>query len=90
MNTAGRLRAISINLSANSPVRYVLDDGTVLDIVETQVVPDVIVSGEEAKRVGPDTLVVCLRPRAKPEQVNGTHDPAVPGKVLKLKSGPGY
>jgi hypothetical protein len=90
MNTAGRLRGMTVNLSSNSPIRYVLEDGTVLDLVETRVIPDIIVSDEGTKRVGPDTLVVCLRPRVAPEKVNGTHEPAA-GKVVKIpRTGSGF
>jgi hypothetical protein len=92
MNTAGRLRGMTVNLSSNSPIKYVLEDGAVLDIVETQVVPDIVVTDEGTKRVGPDTLVVCLRVRAKPEQVNGTHENVVPvAKVVKIpRTGSGW
>lgn len=96
MNTAGRLRGMTVNLSSNSPIKYVLEDGAVLDIVETQVVPDIVVTDEGTKRVGPDTLVVCLRVRAKPEQVNGsygvTHENVVPvAKVIKIpRTGSGW
>ncbi len=92
MNTAGRLRSVTVFLSANSPIKYVLEDGTVLDIARTDVIPDTIQTDEGQKRVGPDTLVVVLRPRPDPAAVNGTHESEVPvGKAIKIpKTGSGW
>lgn len=91
MNTAGRLRGMTVNLSSNSPIKYVLEDGTVMDLVGTEVIPDTMTTDEGTKRVGPDTLVVCLRPRPDPSRVNGSHPEPAAGKVIKMpKSGSGW
>jgi hypothetical protein len=90
MNTAGRLRGMTVNLSSNSPIKYVLEDGTVLDLVGTEVIPDFLVTDEGTKRIGADTLVVCLRPRPDPNKVNGSHPEPAVGKVIKITSGSGW
>jgi hypothetical protein len=89
--TAAQMRALTTNLGSQSPVKFVLEDGTVLDLVEQQVVPDVVPDANgKAKFNGPPELVLYLRPRPRPEQVNGSHSDSPSGKTLKLKSGPGY
>jgi hypothetical protein len=89
--TAAQLRALTTNLGSRSPVKFVLEDGTVLDLVEQQVVPDVVPDANgKAKFNGPPELVLCLRPRPKPEQVNGTHGNSPTEKPIRLPKGSGF
>lgn len=89
--TAAVMRGLTINLSAVSPIVFCLEDGTVLTIVEQQVVHDVA-KGEDdkLKQVGPPTLIFALRPAPPPAvpepSMNGdaTH---LPQPVPEKKAG---
>lgn len=85
------MRAMTINLSANSPIVYCLEDGTVLQVVETHTVPDVEVNDDgKTVTLGPPRLVIALRPTPRPDtpepSVNGApHSPPEP--VPEKKAG---
>lgn len=88
--TAAELRGMTTDLGSRSPVVFTLPDGTVLDLVDKQVIPDINTTEAGKKEfAGPPTLVLCLKPRPKAEEVNG-HPTPVPGKAIKIVSEKGF
>jgi len=76
--TASVMRGLTINLSSVSPILFTLEDGTVLNIVEKEVVEEWSIDGDgKCYQAGPPRLVFTLKPAAPPNvpepSLNGTH-----------------